>query len=218
MFTQQVGITGSFTKRRAGHSFCPTLPSQLPSWHCPDGCSSSAPGAKCFFPPSLTCAESFSRSLHPRGPTGWCARLIPSAAAQEIVSHRSAPGQGCLLLPTAFTPRAGSALPVTFKGTARGQPRHPKSSCPWCLLLPAPWDKAFCSNAAAYKDSCLLKATFLGLGMPSNGKRPFSTFVRFSSTLKPKERPAHFKGWLHSPDERGDLMESCSHISHVCSR
>lgn len=94
--------------------------------------------------------------------------LILSAAVQEVVNHRSAPGQGCLL-PTVFTPRAGSALPVTFKGSAWGQPRHPKSSCLWCLLLRVPWDKAFCSNTAAsetaaYKYSCA-ESHFLRLNM-----------------------------------------------------
>lgn len=177
MFTQQVGITGSFTEGRATQPFAPQFQlSSLPiaaQTHAP--AQHQEPNA---FPP-LNRAErprsSFACSLQtcipavPPALPGYVPgshSLILSAAVQEVVNHRSAPGQGCLL-PTVFTPRAGSALPVTFKGSAWGQPRHPKSSCLWCLLPRVPWDKAFCSNAAAsetaaYKYSCLLKATSSG--------------------------------------------------------
>lgn len=144
VFTQQVGITGSFTKRRAAHSFAPQFPlSSLPTAAQMDApAQHKEPNA---FPPSQSCREAMAElcwltpDLHPCSPPALLGSvpgsrsLILSAAVQEVVNHRSAPGQGCLL-PTEFTPCAGSALPVTCKGSAWGQPRHPKSSCRRCLL------------------------------------------------------------------------------------
>lgn len=67
---------------KSNAAICPTVPTQLPSHCCPDTCSSSAPGAKCFSP-SQSCREAtvqlclLAPDVHPCGPTGTaglCAR------------------------------------------------------------------------------------------------------------------------------------------------
>lgn len=82
VFTQQVGITGSFTKRRAAHSFAPQFPlSSLPTAAQMDApAQQKEPNA---FPPSQSCREAMAElcwltpDLHPCSPTGtagFCAR------------------------------------------------------------------------------------------------------------------------------------------------
>lgn len=144
----------------------PTVPTQLPSYHCPDRCSSSAPGVKCF---SLCqwCRELFllATDLHPWLPPGYVPgshSLIPPAAVQEAVSHRSALAKAAPSN-SVHTPCCIYSV-CHLQRQCLGPSRTPQIQLsPACCLL-LPWDKAFRSNTAAsetaaYKYSCLLKAT-----------------------------------------------------------
>lgn len=166
VFTQQVGITGSFRKRRA--TPWPHSSHSAPLLSLPRQMHQLSTRSQMLFPVPMV-QKAFPTRYRPASlaPTGVCARQPfpnPSCCSTGSCQSSLCPGQGCLL-PTVFTPRAASTLSVTFKGSAWGQAGHSKSSCACCLLLPS--DKAFCSNTAAsetaaYKYSCLLKATSSG--------------------------------------------------------
>lgn len=171
----------------------------------PRGCSSSEPGEQCFSPLSAAQRAFPARSSPAAGSVPGCHSLNPfccstgSCQSSLCPRPRLPPPSSSVYTPCwicsachlqrhclgpAKTPQIQLALvppPCQHPGTKRFVPTQQ----PVRVQLTNP---AVCSQPLPQ------------VGYASNGKRPFSASVEFSSTLKQKERPTQFKGWLHRLD------------------